>query len=86
MADAVTDGRPLHPRALKPGPQRGTPSVVPSNPNSREGRIVSPIAQGGVKMDAIFVGIDVSKDQLDLHVRPNGERFAVGATAKAWRS
>ena len=29
-------------------------------------------------MDAIFVGIDVSKDQLDVHVRPNGERFAVG--------
>ena len=55
-------------------------------PNSREGRIVSPIAQGGVEMDAIFVGIDASKDQLDVHVRPNGERFAVGATAKAWRS
>ena len=34
-------------------------------------------------MDAIFVGIDVSKDQLDVHVRPNGERFAVGRDGKA---
>jgi transposase len=33
-------------------------------------------------MDAIFVGIDVSKDQLDVHVRPNGERFAVGRDGK----
>jgi transposase len=28
-------------------------------------------------MDAIFVGIDVSKDRLDVHVRPGGEAFAV---------
>ncbi len=28
-------------------------------------------------MDAIFVGIDVSKDQLDVHVVPSGEAFAV---------
>ena len=28
-------------------------------------------------MDAIFVGIDVSKDRLDVHVRPSGEAFAV---------
>lgn len=25
-------------------------------------------------MDQIFVGIDVSKDQLDIHIRPSGER------------
>jgi transposase len=30
---------------------------------------------------ACFVGIDVSKDQLDVHVRPSGERFAVGRNA-----
>jgi transposase len=29
-------------------------------------------------MDAIFVGIDVSKDRLDVAVRPGGESFAVG--------
>lgn len=28
-------------------------------------------------MDACFVGIDVSKNQLDVHVRPSGESFAV---------
>ncbi|MEH2475544.1 hypothetical protein V1284_006988 [Nitrobacteraceae bacterium AZCC 2299] len=29
-------------------------------------------------MDAIYVGIDVSKDRLDVAVRPGGESFAVG--------
>jgi transposase len=28
-------------------------------------------------MDATYVGIDVSKDRLDVHVRPTGETFAV---------
>jgi transposase len=31
-------------------------------------------------MDAIYVGIDVSKDRLDVAMRPGGERFAVGRT------
>lgn len=26
---------------------------------------------------AVFVGIDASKDRLDVHMRPNGESFAV---------
>ena len=83
VADAVADGRPTHPRALKPVPQRGALSAVPSNPNSRLGRKASPIAQGGVKMDAIYVGIDVSKDRLDVHVRPSGQAFAVARDGKA---
>jgi transposase len=29
-------------------------------------------------MDHLFVGVDVSKDRLDVHVRPGGEAFAVG--------
>jgi transposase len=33
-------------------------------------------------MDAIFVGIDVSKDRLDVHVRPSGEAFAVARDGK----
>src|SRR5205814_9758413 len=82
LAGAVADGRPCHPRALKPVPQRGSPSAVPSNPNSRLGRNASPIAQGGVKMDAIFVGIDVSKDRLDVYVRPSGEAFVVTRDGK----
>jgi len=32
-------------------------------------------------MDAIVVGIDVSKDRLDVHVRPKGEVFAVSRDA-----
>ena len=28
-------------------------------------------------MEAIYVGIDVSKDRLDVHVLPSGETFAV---------
>jgi transposase len=33
-------------------------------------------------MDAIYVGIDVSKDRLDVHVRPSGEAFAVPRDGK----
>jgi transposase len=33
-------------------------------------------------MEAIFVGIDVSKDRLDVHVRPRGEAFAVARDGK----
>ena len=31
-------------------------------------------------MDALVVGIDVSKAQLDVHVRPSGESFVVART------
>jgi transposase len=41
----------------------------------------SPIVQGGVKMEAIVVGIDVSKNTLDVHVHPAGEAFAVARNA-----
>lgn len=33
-------------------------------------------------MDAIYVGIDVSKDRLDVHMRPSGEAFAVTRDGK----
>lgn len=33
-------------------------------------------------MDAIYVGIDVSKDRLDVHVRPSGQAFAVTRDGK----
>jgi transposase len=32
-------------------------------------------------MDALFIGIDVSKSRLDVHVRPTGECFAVARSA-----
>jgi len=33
-------------------------------------------------MEEFFVGIDVAKDRLDVHVRPNGEAFAVARDGK----
>ena len=55
----------------------GAPPTVPAaNPNSRWGRAASPHAQGRV-MEPIFVGIDVAKDRLDVHVQPSGEAFSV---------
>src|SRR5690606_23316112 len=55
---------------------QGSTSAVPSNPNSRLGRCKrSPVRQGWDKMDAHFVGIDVSQDWLDVHVVPPGESF-----------
>jgi transposase len=33
-------------------------------------------------MDTTYVGIDVSKDRLDVHVRPSGEAFAVSRDGK----
>jgi transposase len=29
----------------------------------------------------VFVGIDVARDRLDVHLRPSGEAFAVGRDA-----
>jgi transposase len=45
-------------------------------PNGRKGRIASPHVQGREK-SLMFVGIDVSKDRLDVHLRPEGQAFAV---------
>src|ERR1043166_8881955 len=74
---AVMGGSPTNPGSIKTGGEHGAPPVVPSNPNSRLGRRArSPIRQGRVAMDIITVGIDVSKDRLDVAVRPSGEVFA----------
>ncbi len=80
--EAVADRRPAHPGAIEPDPQLGSLSAVSSNPNSRLGRKRSPIRQGWDKMDAVFIGIDISKDRLDVHVRPSAESFAVARTGK----
>ena len=36
LAGAVADGRPKSPRVIEPVGEQGSPSVVPSNPNSRQ--------------------------------------------------
>src|ERR1700730_7872617 len=68
-------GRPLLKilPAADPVGERLSPPAVPSNPNSRLGRLRSPFAQGWDQMDAMVIGIDVSKDRLDVAVRPTGE-------------
>src|SRR5690349_17292414 len=77
LSDAVVVGKPPRPRAHKePAPQLGAPTADPSNPDSRVGRNASPVVQGRGTME-MYVGIDVSKDRLDVHVRPTGEAFAV---------
>lgn len=81
MPIAVADGRPSALRDIKPVGEQGSPSAVPSNPNSRQGRLrrQSPFRQGWDKMD-IVVGIDVSKDCLDVAVAPSGLTFQVSNT------
>src|SRR5262245_18755203 len=77
---AVAGRCPSTPRSSKTVCEPGTPPAVPSNPNSRRGRTASSLRQGRVAMEKITVGIDVSKDHLDVAVRPSGEQFAVPRT------
>src|SRR6185503_6483603 len=76
---AVADARPTHLWDAKPVEKQGCASAVPSNPNSRLGRSHrSPLRQGWDQMAATahdqkkFVGIDVSKEKLDVHIYPSG--------------
>ena len=80
-ASLSVDGSPQPPRVSEPEKKQGAPSTGSiRNPNSRLGRKPSPHSQGRV-MERFptapsFVGIDVSKDRLDVHVRPSGQCFA----------
>ena len=77
MPEAVASGGPKRLRDAKPVGEPGSSLAVPSNPNSRLGRSKrSPLAQGWDRMDALFIGIDVSKDRLDVHAHPSGQMFA----------
>ena len=78
----------MFPWVFEPVLERGAPSPGSlSNPNRRLGREASPPLPGRVMEQSptsqsptsrfIFVGIDVSKDRLDVHLRPSGEAFAV---------
>ena len=77
ITDAVAEGRAAEPGRSEPVGQPGSPSVVCVTPTGRAGRLASPIEQGRVAMEQVYVGIDVSKDRLDVHVHPLGEAFAV---------
>jgi hypothetical protein len=63
---------PRLPRAHKPATELGAaPTFAVPNPDSRLG--LSPHSQGRVmdETSAVFVGIDVSRDRLDVHLRPD---------------
>jgi len=86
-ASLSVDGSPQPPRVSEPEKKQGAPSIGSSaNPNSRLGRKPSPHLQGRVMerhpASLSFVGIDVSKDRLDVHVRPSGQTFAVTRDGK----
>jgi transposase len=72
---AVANGKPHAPRVLKPVAEHGLPFAGSVSPKSRKG-LRSPHAQGREE-NRMFVGIDVSKDRLDVHLCPGGEAFAV---------
>ena len=81
------DGSPQPRGAIEPVKKHGAPSTGSSgNPNSRLGRKPSPHSQGRVMEQPAtspsFVGIDVSKDRLDVHVRPSGQTSAVARDGK----
>ena len=81
-ASLSVDGSPQPPRVSEPEKKQGAPSTGSiENPNSRLGRKPSPHSQGRIMerhpASPSFVGIDVSKDRLNVHVRPSGQVFAV---------
>ena len=76
VVSAVSAESPTAPWVAKPVPELGASAVDFVIPNGRLGRTASPHAQGW-EPRSMFVGIDVAKDRLDVHVRPAGEAFTV---------
>lgn len=73
----MADGSSRTLRSQEAAGERVAPSVVPVNPDSRlDRRTASPHSQGWV-MEPVYVGIDVAKNRLDIHVRPTGDAFAL---------
>ncbi len=71
--DVAADRRPISPWDTKPVSQQGFPFVGSWTPNSRLGRMASPLAEGWDRMDVTRVGIDDSKDWPDVHIRLSGK-------------
>lgn len=65
-------------RSRETVPQRGArPSSVQSGQSLGPS---SPHAQERIKMEQSFVGIDIGKERLDVHVRPGGHAFSAERT------
>lgn len=63
--------------------EQGSPSAVQSTRTvARAASKHARICKDGI-MDSTFVGIDVSKNQVDVHVRPSGEVFSVAREEEA---
>ena len=77
------EASPRPPGARKPETELGAVSTtaVP-HPDSRSGP--ARICKVGLWTNnaSVFVGIDVSKDRLDVHLRPSGEAFCVPREGK----
>src|SRR5215472_18877376 len=76
VAGSIAERSPCAPGVSKPVCEHGARSAGPSIPNGRMGRPSSPHQQGR-EQDRMFVGVDVSKDRLDVHIRPSGTVFSV---------
>jgi transposase len=68
---------------IEPDPEQGRlSSGSKRNPNSRLGRKSSPDLQGRVMEQSVtapvYVGIDVAKDWLDVHILPSNQCVTVG--------
>src|SRR3954452_14416141 len=70
-------GSPQGPRSTEADHKHGAPPAVSSRPERSPG-LDSPHQRSRV-MDKppTFVGVDVSKHRLDIHLRPSGEHFTV---------
>ena len=77
------EASPRPPGARKPETELGAVSIIAvPHPDSRSGP--NPHLQGRVmdEQRPVFAGIDVSKDRLDIHLRPSNEAFHVSRDGK----
>jgi transposase len=72
----VADERPQNPWAAKPAREPASSPAVPSNPNSRLGRLRSPFAQGWDQVD-LFVHVDASLIRANMSWESLVERSVV---------
>src|SRR4051812_36421729 len=70
-------GSPQRPGSVKADQKRGAPPAASTQPERSPG-LDSPHQRSRV-MDKppTFVGVDVSKHRLDVHLRPSGEGFTI---------
>src|SRR3990172_9544111 len=75
MGIGEAGGSSKPPGAKKPVGELDTPPAAPGNPNSRS--VTRPHLQGRAMEQRTVIGIDVSKDRLDIAILPSQESFAV---------